>query len=62
MTTTTNLRFFVDAMHKQTPWGLMVDYWRVMDRVTGMRADGTAKYETPEQAQRWCDGLNGSPK
>lgn len=54
-------RFYVDALHKPSngfDGPTQLDYWRVMDRETGMRADGTAKYETPEQARRWCDGLN----
>lgn len=54
-------RFYVDAMHKPSngfDGPAQVDYWRVMDRETGMRANGTAKYETVEQAQRWCDSLN----
>lgn len=52
-------RFVVDAMHKQLPGGgLAVDYWRVLDTATGMRADGTAKYSDPADAQRWADGLN----
>lgn len=56
-------RFFVQAMH--TPSNgfdsqRTVEYWRVTDRESGMRADGTAKYGTPEQAQRWCNGLNVS--
>lgn len=59
---TTALRFSVQAFHKQTPAGYVVDYWRVVDATTGMRADGTAKYDTPEQAQRWCDGLNAGAK
>lgn len=52
-------RFYVGAMHKEVPQiGRMVDYWRVVDRETGMRADGTAKFETADEARRWCDGLN----
>lgn len=60
--TTATLRFSVQAMHKPSngfDGPTQVDYWRVLDAATGMRADGTAKYATPEQAQRWCDGLNG---
>jgi hypothetical protein len=54
-------RFFVSAMHKDVPGiGRMVDYWRVVDSTTGMRADGTARYETPERAQQWCDSLNAT--
>jgi hypothetical protein len=52
-------RFVVDAMHKQLPGGgLAVDYWRVLDTATGMRAGGTAKYADPADARRWADGLN----
>lgn len=52
-------RFYVDAMHHEVPGlGLVPEYWRVVDSQTGMRADGTARYATPEQAQRWCDRLN----
>lgn len=57
----TATRYSVTAFHKQSPGDrsqYVVDYWRVEDATTGMRANGTAKYETPEQAQRWCDALN----
>lgn len=59
MTTTTEKRFSVEAFHKQTANGsYVVDYWRVVDAETGMRANGSAKYETPSEAQRWCDAFN----
>lgn len=54
-------RYTVEAMHQPSngfDGPSQVDYWRVMDAETGMRANDTAKYETPEQAQRWCDALN----
>jgi hypothetical protein len=54
-------RFVVNAMHTQNPndrSAVVVDYWRVEDTLTGMRANGTGKYETPEQARKWADALN----
>lgn len=58
-------RFVIDAMHKDTPWGLMVDYFRVIDTETGERVPGTRKFESPTEAQdvidhgRICIDCNG---
>ena len=54
-------RFTVEAMHKPSngfDGPTQVDYWRVMDAETGLRANGSAKYETVGEAQRWCDAFN----
>lgn len=54
-------RYSVNAIHKPSngfDGPTVVDYWRVFDNVTEMRANGTAKYQDPAQAQAWCDHLN----
>lgn len=55
------LRYSVNAMHAPSngfDGPTTVDYWRVLDSVTEMRANGTAKYQDRAQAQEWCDHLN----
>lgn len=54
-------RYSVNAMHLPSngfDGPTAVDYWRVFDNQTGMRANGTAKYQDAAQAQAWCDHLN----
>lgn len=52
-------RFSVEPVYKTTVDGdSVVDYWRVLDAETGLRANGSAKYETAGEAQRWCDAFN----
>lgn len=56
-------RFVVNAMHKPSngfDGPTQVDYWRVFDNATEMRANGTAKYETPDQAQQVANALNAA--
>lgn len=54
-------RYTVNAIHKPSngfDGPTTVDYWRVFDNHSGMRANGTAKYQDRAQAQAWCDHLN----
>ena len=54
-------RYSVNAMHRPSngfDGPTAVDYWRVFDNQTQMRANGTAKYQDRAQAQAWCDHLN----
>lgn len=59
--TTTPDRFTVSAMHKPSngfDGPTQVDYWRVVDTNTGMRAEGTGQYADRVQAQIKADSLN----
>lgn len=52
-------RFGVEAVQRRLPDGRQeIHYWRVLDAETGLRANGSAKFETRAQAQRWCDAFN----